>query len=333
MKNHITQSSLIHESVDPVRAILLLLAAAATSAAASTNIGTIEQALRGGEVTLHEGVLQVCKPYWDFNVANGWERKEHCFCTGFMIAKDVALTAAHCLPYESATQGSKALRLWYYDPEQGRRLVFDGNADWNVLLTYDGSGGAGGANDDLGVIQIPGRFTDTDHHDYLRIYSDFGRYLEEDDLLVYGQGYHTYSEKIDDWLRMSWFEVENAEYYHVVLDNRKKVTLCKGDSGGPWMHLISSGVDNVPVVAALSSNVDIDGVCANNAPPFDDAFGCRLNWQRLQWIEEIADISCPLFTGLERDYRRCFDLPFIEDVEWEGIDRDIAIAQVVAAVL
>lgn len=310
--------------------IVLVLGQLQTVAAVDT--GTTTQELRGGDVIMgFSGIVEITRP--------GGETDN---CTGSMIADNIVLTAAHCLNYTSTTtsSGTGNFVITYHDPEVGRRVVYDGSGTWVVHQDYDPAqklDGPGSANADIGVVKISGRFTETDYHDFLRLYADNKSRLKTK-LTFFGGGYYSYSGNIDDRLRTSYFNVENVSKNHIVIDNRKKTTVCKGDSGGPLTYTINHMAVSVPTVAGVASLIELGdgfegGLCANNDWGIDDAFFSRTNWEKLSSVMETVNISCDLYTVSNVAYRRCFELPFIEDVEYEGIDHDDAVAIVVAAIL
>jgi hypothetical protein len=313
---------------------------------------TTSDALRGGKViTGFSGVVEFRYNYLVPAQPYGVETKSTS-CTGSMIAPNVVLTAAHCLDHAGANgnpRGTHTFRIFYHDPQQGRNQVFSGTATWAVSPSYRSFGDnpdyAGDANADHGVIMISrpvsgmDRFTNTDYHDYLRIYSDKKGFLDDTNLDLYGAGMHAYSGSSDDKLRTHWFHVENVEYNHIVVDTRDKVSTCKGDSGGPFIYKGKASGQEVPMIAGVNSGMEtgepwFEGdYCAHNDPPHDDAFASRISWKVIRFIRERTGISCSAHSNASKEYVRCFDLPFIEDIEYEGLDRDLAVAIAVSSII
>jgi hypothetical protein len=260
-------------------------------------------------------------------------------CTGSMIAPNVVLTAAHCMGDVAETSeimGSIDVTIRYFDPKNGRRIVFDsavsGAARWARVSTYHYDDDfPGDANDDMGVIIVPGMFTNTDYHDYKRLYDDGAAPLDGM-LRAYGAGIYTYSGADDANLRKGVFEVENVDTNHIITDNQDNLNTCAGDSGGPLIKVGSppGAPNSIELVAGVLAIHQVDAadegpLCADNEPWVgstggDNSAWCRVQPTRINWIQSVAGLTC---TQLSVDliYRRCFALPFIEDVEFEGRTR------------
>lgn len=293
---------------------------------AAEGADSVQEAIRGGTViTGAVGVVEYVTP------GGG--------CTGSMIAPNVILTAAHCfkdIGAKTQLSGSTTFDIHYHDPSSGRQPVFSGTATWVRYPTYqwNNPSGASRASSDMAVIKIPVSFKGTNYHDYLRIYSDFGSYLNTN-LTAYGAGIFTYSGNSDDKLRTAWFEVENVAEGNIAVDNRNAVNICKGDSGGPLEYFVSSAGQALPTIAGVLANGDVDledegGNCMNDDPPHDNSYYCRTVGSKMSWVENATGVSCKLESGGSRDYRRCFDLPLIEDVAGEGYElgQGVALAMV-----
>lgn len=298
-----------------ISALALCFLAGATSAQNDDpKIGSITQAIRGGNViTGYPGVVELPS------------------CTGAMIGPNVAITAAHCIPGAGpAAQGSLTLGINYHDPDLGSRTVFNGTARWYVVSTFDSSTSAfANTNSDVAIIVTPTRFQSTNHEDYLRIFTG-GDDFFDGSARIFGAGIFTYSGKYDTLLREHEFDIESVEKNHVVVDNTRDVNICRGDSGGPLVHMIAptraarqscdSPQCGLATVAAVMSRAEMAGNddCARNTPPFDDAYLSRTNWSKLEDVFARAGVTCDVFVLYGQEYRRCFALPFISRDSVEG---------------
>lgn len=131
--------------------------------------------------------------------------------------------------------------------------------------------------------------------------------------------------------------MESVDFNHIVVDTRDKVNVCLGDSGGPLIFFARASGHDIPTITGVLSLMQIEplmegGNCANNDPPNDDAYYSRISWDVIRFIEAQTGISCSVHSSASREYVRCFDIPFIEDIESEGMSRDLAVAIAVSAI-
>lgn len=299
-----------------------LLATANPPTIAEERVGTAQHEIRKGVVINgFQGIVDIVN------------------CTGSMIAPNLVLTAAHCIEgAESTSIGVSNFIINYYSSVLGRDQVFNRIATWHSPLSYDGfrsSRSAAEANDDIAIIQIPGTFSNTDYHDYLRIYADSGNALETY-LTAYGAGIFTYSGIGDDNLRKARFEVENIEKNHIKVDTHDGVTLCRGDSGGPLIYTANKSGIKIPTITGVLSNGNFDasdGEFCVNGTFHDNAYYARVTPKRIKWIESVTGVNCTLYKSASKKYWRCFELPFIEDIAYEGSDRDKSVSIAVSSIL
>ena len=232
--------------------------------------------------------------------------------------------------------------------KRGRQRVHPGPAQWFQHPLFPGGivnpfaiDEADTAKNDLAVIVVqeelgslapwPGP---TDYHDYLRIFADVADPHLDASLNAFGAGLYDYRRR-DDQLRYGNFDTSvednnSAGGDFLRLEGRQgddRVNMCRGDNGGPIEYSVTVEGQPVPTVAAVWSNYNVgtDWIydesqdCANNNHGHDDSYACIINYDRVQWIQGAAGLSCVDQMGGNVKYRRCFDLPFIEDAPGEGL--------------
>jgi hypothetical protein len=277
-------------------------------------------------------------------------------CTGTMIDQNTIVTAAHC--FKDAGSGSSAwtgmanFRIFYHDPKNGRRRVYPsadqgpdgvvGPATWFAYPTYDSSkqGDAGAANSDMALIRTPVPLELTDYHDYMRLYADIQGPISSGSLWAFGAGIYNDRGADDAHLRKASYHVQNVEDDHVVVDQDDDHHVCHGDSGGPLVKYATQAGASIPLLVgdlAQSEGLNVPvplpgggkviiggGACYSPTLWRDDSFYSRIN--KFSWIQSITGVNCSSHAGSLR-YRRCFSLPFINDVSNEGgLERGLATA-------
>ena len=245
------------------------------------------------------------------------------------------------------------------DPKHGRRRVHPGPPHWVRHPRFPGdivvplvADEADTAKNDLAVLIVPeqlGSLNDrpTDYHDYLRIYSDQSNHLNNGEQKAYGAGLTDPSGHSDDQLRYGAFNavIKSDDGEDLLkLEGRQgdnSLLMCRGDHGGPFEYNVTVEGQSVPTIAGVWSGYNLasdlveaeSNYCANNDKSHDDSYACLINDDRVRWIEGAAGLACADQTGGNLEYKRCFDLPFIEDVPGEGLyEPNVATAIVMAAI-
>ena len=322
---------ILHKLKSSLKVICAAATLAGGAVAGQLETGSTVQEIRGGAVVEgFAGVVVFVSPIGQI-------------CTGSIIAPDVILTAAHCLRqlFPLPVNSGQARFIIGHSIDADNNAVieplYDGQATWIAHPDFDFSAPAAGAstaNADIGVIKTPLPLPSVGHEDYLRLYADVDSRLVSLD--AYGGGLFTYSGKFDGQIRTARFDVESVKKNHIVIDNRKWVTVCQGDSGGPLIYFLQRqtriGGLVTGVLSASEKDADEGLACANNDPPNDDSFYSRTNWAKLATVMNAAGVDCPLDSAAGVSYRRCFDTPFINNVPFEGLERGVATAIVAAAI-
>lgn len=99
--------------------------------------------------------------------------------------------------------------------------------------------------------------------------------------------------------------------------------MCKGDSGGP----VIKEVEILELVAGVNSSSEHQLFESENCSrKRGDQWHTRTNGSNLDWIKESTNSKCKLLTAYGYRYNRCFDIPFINNIPYEGLKRELATA-------
>ena len=242
-------------------------------------------------------------------------------CSGAMIGPRAILTSAHC--FASGTT-STSLTIEYFDPATAAddpREIYSGPLEIHLHNEYDASASPRftRANHDLALVTIPsgaGHWQETGYEDYLRLYTGDIDSLTE--LRQYGRGPNTQSGEGSGVLRTATFPIDTLTSERIELNSTADERVCKGDSGGAYLL---PSQDFIACVHSRSDKSEGDK-CAENDPGSTDAVCSRPTPTSMEDLLLSANLECVQY----EDYQRCFDLPFINSVENEGLEQGLATA-------
>ena len=272
-----------------------------------------KEPLKGGNVTNAWGVVSYSNDLWN--------------CTGSMIAPNAVLTAAHCFNGIPGDGGPLHVTIWYHDPIRGKRQVFSGQATFN-RYPYVGS------RPDIAVITVPGVFTETDYHDYKRLLGS-GNSLPSSQRF-YGAGRFNDTDPSDGQLRTHALTVQDISTAELITDNGNGIAVCHGDSGGP-LNVVASTTghpDSLELISGILSQADANSsgdACASESyiVPDNGYFARPCNF--VNWIASTIGHTCSSQSpGANYPYQRCFDLNFVEDIDFEGQTQGEEVAMLTA---
>ncbi|HYQ04119.1 MAG TPA: hypothetical protein VER96_35850, partial [Polyangiaceae bacterium] len=232
------------------------------------------------------------------------------------------------------------------DPKHGRKRGRHSPPYWHRHPRFPGDvvdplilDEADTSKNDIAVIIVPEQLGSlntgtTDYHDYLRIFAGNAHDHLDGHLNAFGAGLYE-ADRSDDQLRYGNFDTDvqnngSPGPDFLKLEGRQggdALRMCRGDNGGAIEYSLNIEGQSVPTVAAVWSNYNVGSDwaqdesqdCANDNHGHDDSYACILNNDHVAWIESAAGLSCAPQSGANIAYKRCFDLPMIEDAPGEGL--------------
>jgi hypothetical protein len=91
------------------------------------------------------------------------------------------------------------------------------------------------------------------------------------------------------------------------------------------VKVVSSLLELVAGITSLNEHNPDSKFCADDTPFFGSTGGDNTAYLKvsnnLGWIQNTVGLTCARLSS-SLFYRRCFQIPFIEDVAFEGLSRD-----------
>jgi len=219
-------------------------------------------------------------------------------CTGVLIGPYHALTAAHCADQATTGEpdGSMRRTINYYDPARGLRPITAEMERLNVHvlpswrgLAQTGVRGRADLQSDLAVIErvesdgvTPRAWSETTPLDYVPIWIGGIRAVDKNTL--YGGGI---DNKQVGQLSSMPIDINGSERNYF-WDLGKTHRVCKGDSGGPYLDIVTEHDEAVLGLAVAGEGVNEDNPCTRDG---GRQFGIRLN-TRIDWIDAKTGGMC-----------------------------------------
>lgn len=273
---------------------------------------TSVEIIGGTQVTGHAGLVAINRTC------------STCGCTGWMLSDTVIVTAAHCV---SDPPGTAPFLIEYFDPVAGRTTVWNNNLDYARHPNYDETAPKCGnhnddcrASHDIGYLHnTSGTWAQTAYLDYLRVFNDGGGLLGT--IRMWGQGWESESGT-SGTLRHALFEVNT--YINNIIETLGTSTqaVCAGDSGGPVLKEVN-GMELVAGVNSSSEKLSQQNECSYDG---GRQWETRTNADHITWILSETGEQCTDLYAHGLNYKRCFDIPFIEDIDEEGLPLETATA-------
>ncbi len=232
-------------------------------------------------------------------------------CTGVMINKNYALTAATCVEHLNTAKDfwSTIGTIRYFDPYDASstpRTIKSSSlyTKVRILPTYSGHLDH---QDNLALIYNPYGWSNTSNRDYQRIHHDATWKVHYN--TFYGQGYNYFAGTGNGTLRKTNINWRWSSKYLAEATTTNART-CHGDVGGPYIANSIYGGWNM--ITGIHSSQSVSDNGTKNCGEYGGSIKVATLSSRIGWFEQQMGFTCNSYSQLSTDgrttnnYKRCW---------------------------